>query len=388
MISILKIIQITLFIVLGFFLFYQLGLSVLALMAKRKINFSSKKSRRFAIIIPAHNEENVIAKTIYSLSALVYPKNLFDLFVIADNCTDNTASIARNLGVNVLERSNSEKKGKQQALLWGFDKILSLETSYDAFIVFDVDSLISGNYLEVMNYYLEQGSRVIQGSNLVNSQPEKWGSEAMRISFLLSNYVVPLGRKVLNLEMRLKENGMCFTTRVLNDIPWQFQLLADYDEYGFILNLHGISIEFAPEATVWKRKPAESIDIKSYSKKWKLVQYSKMRRFSGKFIVQFLKKGSFSSLDIVIDLLSPPMANVLFVASLISLINFLLWMVGFLPFLYFILWLSVFATGVLHLLVGLYVAGAEKALYKSLLFMPIYFFGKTKIYLKAVFGKM
>ncbi|MEX2362233.1 MAG: glycosyltransferase family 2 protein, partial [Balneolaceae bacterium] len=127
----------------GGLLGYQMLLSFLALLGKDIKNFHTEKKRKFVIVIPAHNEEQVIAKTIYSLFGLVYPKSLYHLVVVADNCTDHTARIARKLGAKVLERTNKEKRGKGYALRWAFDQLLSGDEEYEGVIVLDSDSLIS-----------------------------------------------------------------------------------------------------------------------------------------------------------------------------------------------------------------------------------------------------
>jgi len=230
-----EIIFIALFVIAAPLLGYQLLLSLLAHNSEKLTSFETEKNRKFAIVVPAHNEGKIIAKTIYSLSGLIYPKKNFEVFVVADNCTDNTAQVSRSLGTTVLERTNKDKTGKGYALRWAFDKILAKNDAFDAIIVVDADSLISGNYLEVMNYYLEQGSRVIQSSDLVLPNPGNWSIEATRIGFLLYNYVKPLGRKVLNFNMGLRGNGMCFSSEVLKEVPWKAWSLIEDVEYGLIL---------------------------------------------------------------------------------------------------------------------------------------------------------
>lgn len=237
----------TFFIVLAPLLGYQFFLSLVSLFANKKTEFTSEQSRNFAFIVPAHNEEKIISKTIYSLSGLIYPKKNYDVFVIADNCTDQTAQIARSLGTTVLERTNPNKRGKGYALRWAFDKVLGHEKTYDAIIVVDADSLVSGNFLEVMNDYLNEGSRVIQCSDLVLPEPGNWSVEATRIGFLLYNYVKPLGRKVLGLNMGLRGNGMCFSADVLKEIPWQAWSLTEDVEYGLVLLLKGLILILLPK---------------------------------------------------------------------------------------------------------------------------------------------
>src|SRR5699024_1165964 len=115
---IIDIAQYALAIIVGVLLSYKMVLSFFALKNVKISDLKTDKQRKFAIVIPAHNEEKFISKTLYSLFALVYPKNLYDLIVVADNCSDNTAQVARSLGATVIERNNNQKRGKGYALRW------------------------------------------------------------------------------------------------------------------------------------------------------------------------------------------------------------------------------------------------------------------------------
>lgn len=368
----------------GIIIGYQMLLSFLALRGKMIKNFNTVKYRRFAIVIPAHNEEKVISKTIYSLFSLIYPKTLFDVFVVADNCTDNTAKIAKKLGAVVLERNHETKRGKGYALRWAFDKILNGNYNVDAIVVFDADSLISGNYLKVMNYYLEKGSQVIQSSDLVLPKSGAWSSETIRIGFLLYNYVKPMGRKVLGLDMGLRGNGMCFSVDVLRKNPWEAWSLTEDVEFGLILLLRKIRIRFAPEATVMARMPANAKNAESQRKRWEIGKFPIIRKYTPKLLAAFFRTGSPRYLDAFIDLMTPPLVNTLLMVVLMIILNVVLAVVGLISPIFTWIWLGIFGMGILHLLVGLYAAGADKNIYKSLLFIPIYVLWKIKLYLKAL----
>ncbi|MEX2351389.1 MAG: glycosyltransferase family 2 protein [Balneolaceae bacterium] len=378
-----EIIFFTLFILTAPFLGYQFLLGLLALKAKKISSFETDKSRKFAIIVPAHNEEKDISKTIYSLSGLIYPKRYYEVFVIADNCTDNTANISRSLGVTVLERTNKEKTGKGYALRWAFDKILAKQDAFDAIIVVDADSLISGNYLEVMNYYLEQGSRVIQSSDLVLPDPGNWSIEATRIGFLLYNYVKPLGRKVLNLNMGLRGNGMCFSADVLRDVPWEAWSLIEDVEYGLILLLNEEKIDFSPEATVLAQMPVEAKNAESQRSRWELGRFGIIKTYTLKFLAKAIRKRSVSYFDVFLDLITPPFVNIMLMTTALLLLATLLWFLGVLPALHILLWGILLVTGIAYLFLGLYVSGADKNLYKSLLRIPYYIFWKMNLYLNV-----
>lgn len=380
---IIEILQYGLATVVGLLLGYQLLLSLFAIKGKKIQNFYTSRNRKFAIVLPAHNEERVIAKTLYSLHGLVYPKNLYDLIVVADNCRDDTARIARNLGAIVLEMFNEKECGKDYALRWAFDQILDWNKNYEAIIVFDSDSLVSGNYLEVMNYYMDQGSEVIQSSDLVLPQPEVWNNEVTRIGFLLYNFVKPMGRKVLGFNMGLRGNGMCMSTEVLRHIPWQAWPLTEDVEYGLNLILNDVQIDFAPEASIWAQMSNRPENTESQHKRWKMWRYPIIREFAPKLLAAAVKQRSFKHLDTFIDLITPPLANTSLFVSIICGLNAVMWALGWFPVTFLWLWLGIAGLGALHLFVGLFAAGADKMLYKSLLYIPMYAVWKVILYAKA-----
>lgn len=375
--------QYTLFTLIGFLLSYQVFLGLLAFRARRVTNLEAETRRKFAIIVPAHNEEKMISKTIYSLFGLVYPKKLYDLIVVADNCTDKTARIARNLGATVLERRDETRRGKGYALRWAMDQLLSSDHDYDALIVVDSDSLVSGNYLEVMNHYLERGSEVIQSSDLVLPRPDTWSIETTRIGFLLYNHVKPLGRKVLGFNMGLRGNGMCFSTDLVRRIPWQSWALTEDLEYGLILMLRGVKIDFAPEAHVWAQMPVNASNAESQRTRWEFGRFEMVRNYATGFLKKAWKERSIKYLDVLIDLITPPFVNVMLLVTLLAGLNLGLWLLGLLPIHFTLMWAGLALLGGFHLFTGLYVSGADKDLYKSLLYIPMYVFWKVKVYLKV-----
>lgn len=379
-----EILFLTLFIIIAPLVVYQFVLSILALNAKIHNRFKTDINRNFALVVPAHNEAKIISKTIYSLTGLVYPKNNYDIYVIADNCTDNTASLSRSLGVTVLERTNVDKRGKGYALRWAFDQILGYKEAYDAIIVIDADSLISGNYLEVMNYYLDKGSRVIQSSDLVLPEPGNWSIEATRIGFLLHNYVKPLGRKVLNFYMGLRGNGMCFNADVLREVPWSAWSLTEDLEYGLILLLNGIKIDFAPEATVFAQMPVEAKNAESQRSRWELGRLQIIRMYTSKFLAKAYQKRSAAYFDVFIDLITPPFVNMMLVVMISLFALFGLWFFGIVETLHLLLWALLALTGIVYFFIGMYVAGADKDLYKSLFNLPVFIFWKVKVYINAL----
>ena len=123
----------------------------------------TNKNHKFALLVAAHNEEQVIAHMVKSLQRMNYPEDCYDIFVIADNCTDATAARAREAGAIVCERFDAAKRGNGYSLEWMFDKLYNMEKKYDYVAVFDADNLVDPGFLNAMNKRANQGFKVVQG---------------------------------------------------------------------------------------------------------------------------------------------------------------------------------------------------------------------------------
>ncbi|MBI3580283.1 MAG: glycosyltransferase family 2 protein [Ignavibacteriales bacterium] len=371
--------------VVGFFLGYLALLSVLALTVKIRSEFPVAHRRIFAVVIPAHNEELVIENTLKSLFALEYRSELFEIIVIADNCTDRTAEIARSLGAIVYERTDKINKGKGRALRWCFEKLLNSSFDYDAFVVVDADSVVSKNFLEVMNFYLERKAQVVQASDLVQPQPGAWSPEVTRIALALYNYVRPLGRKVLGCSAGLRGNGMCFSVDVLRAIPWEAYSITEDLEYGLTLLLHGVPAVFAPEATLYAKMPVKAKHAESQRARWEMGRMPLIRRYGIQLLREAMRKRSFPLLDAYIDLVTPAFVNMLVVSFGMLTMTSLLSLVGVGGAQQFIFpWSMVVLAGMVHVLTGLVAVDADRAMYKALLYFPRYAVWKLLLYVKLL----
>lgn len=370
---------------LGFFTLYLVALSCLALMARTRQEFTTNHARRFACVIPAHNEESSIYNTVASLKNVHYPQADYDVIVIADNCSDRTAEIARSLGSNVFERKNSAQRGKGYALRWCFDRLLTEQHSYDAIVVIDADTIVDPEYLTVMNYYLEHGSMALQCSDMAASQPGSWISEMTRLGFTLYNYVRPLGRKTLNCSAGVRGNGMCFAVETLRTVPWNTFSLNEDLEYGLVLLLNGINVDFAPEAKVYATMPTSPRNAESQRSRWEGGRFPIIQMYGPRLLKETFRSSSLRCLDAFIDLITPPFVS-LFGALLLFFVTHAI-VVGLgssatMPF--FLAWGVLVVSGLAHVFIGLLAARADVQLYKAFFYLPRYAFWKLALYTKSL----
>ena len=379
---VINIIQALLLIPIGFFIFYLAALTMLALRRKEKQSFPSNRTRRFAVVVPAHDEALVIETTLKSLRGLDYPREQFDVVVVADNCNDETAALALESGAVVYERTEPQLRGKGYALRWCFDRLLNHRPGYDAFIVIDADSVVSKNFLAVMNHYLESGARVIQCADFADAGSQSWIAEVIGLSFLLYNFVRPLGRSVIGCSAGLRGNGMCFASEVLTEVPWSSFSLNEDLEYGLELLLKGVSVRFAPEAQVFAKMPQNEGNARSQRVRWEAGRFPIMRRYGLKLVGAAFSSRSFKLFDAFVDLMTPSLVNMLAIASGMFALNLLMVFVGGQSAIAFmILWMGVLALGVIHVTVGIVAAKAKVSTLLSLLHVPRYFLWKLKLYI-------
>jgi cellulose synthase/poly-beta-1,6-N-acetylglucosamine synthase-like glycosyltransferase len=374
-------IQIVLLVVLSCFLSYLGALAVLALVRIRKKSFPARAFRRFAVVVPAHNEEVIIERTLKSLKKLDYPEDAFDMIVVADNCIDKTAEIAHHAGAVVLERRIPHLRGKGHALRWCFDEILSWQPGFDAVVVVDADSCASDNLLIIMNHYLETGAKAVQCSDLVEPESGGWSAGITRLSFLLCNLVRPLGRSIIGCSPGLKGNGMCFAAETLREVPWSSFSLSEDLEYGLELLLKGFTIEFASEAFVHAKMPWEADHAKSQRARWEAGRVLVIRNYGRRLLGEFLRRWRFRLLDAWIELVTPSLVNMLAFAFVMTVLNAVGVALGVQSAgLFILLWIGVLSAGMLHVIIGLLAVGATRSDLLGLLYVPRYLWWKARVY--------
>lgn len=274
---------------------YFFGISIFGWIKRNPKNRTlHSPQKRFALIIAAHNEELVISHVIDSLSRQNYPKKLYDIFVIADNCSDRTAEIAAKHGAIVYKRINNDERGKGYALEWMFNKIYSHKNKYDVISVFDADNLVSSNYLLEMNHLLCKGHKVVQGYIDSKNPFDSWITCSYSIAFWMSNRIFQLPRYYLGLSCGLCGTGFCIDLNVLKKIGWGATCLTEDLEFTMKLSLCNLKVAWAHEAIVYDEKPLTLKQSWHQRKRWMQGHADCASRF-----LKPLFKKAFKDMDLV-----------------------------------------------------------------------------------------
>jgi len=210
--------------------------------------------KSFAIVVPAHNEEHVIAETVKSLRDIDYPKELFEVLVVADNCSDSTEERARKAGAQVLVRTNDTDRGKPHAVRAGMEHALATKRP-DAVVIVDADNVVSRNLLLEFNSRLIQGEKVIQAYLDSKNPDDSWVSSMYAISYWILARFIQLAPSQLGLPCQLGGTGYCIETETLERYGWDVTSLTDDLEYTMRVVLNDITPTWAHDAIVYDEKP-------------------------------------------------------------------------------------------------------------------------------------
>ena len=238
-------------LVLPYFVFMILAALVATFRRQETLSLNSTRSR-FLIVCPAHDEEFNVSTTVESCLAADYPPSQFEVLVIADNCTDRTATVAAQSGARVLERFDLERKSKGYALEFLLAHIQGTGEldSLDAIVVIDADTIMDPDLLRYFDQDLQRGRDWIQCYYSVENPDESWRTRLMMLGFSLYNGVMPLAQDALGIGAALRGNGMCFSTRGLGRVPWSAHGLVEDLEFTCSLLIAGEQIAFQPRACV------------------------------------------------------------------------------------------------------------------------------------------
>lgn len=306
------------------FWIYQILISLCSLVKLKDKPLLIDKKHKFMAIIPAHNEESVIGNLLDSLNNQNYDKNLYDVYVIADNCTDNTAKIAKEKGAIVYKRFDDKHKTKGAALDWFLQQKIKENVPYDALFIFDADNIVDKNFIVNMNKKLCQGEEVVQGYRDIKNPTDNWIAGGYALFYWTLHRLYHLARYNIGLSPNL--NGTGFMVRfdiIKEEGGWKTETLTEDIEFSLQRIIKGRKLGWATDAIVYDEQPTSFAQSWNQRSRWSTGHIQCIAKYTKPLAHAVKEHKTLMNLDGLLYLLgSFPM---LVVSLIVLLANFIMY---------------------------------------------------------------
>ena len=283
---------------------YQYVYMIVSLLKKPKRFPETSDRHRYAILISARNESRVIGPLLDSIKAQDYPLELLDTFVIADNCTDDTAEIARRHGATVFIRNDSEHVGKGYALDFIFNRLFAEKGNayYDAFFVIDADNLLEKNYVSEMNKAFCAGHRIVTSYRNSKNYGDNWISSGYSLWFLREVRHLNNVRFLLSTSCVVAGTGFLVSGEIIREMGgWKHFSMTEDTEFTASQMLKGEKIAYCHDAVFYDEQPVRLSQSWRQRLRWARGYLQVLRRYGGKLVAAILH-GNFSCFDLIMSL--------------------------------------------------------------------------------------
>ena len=371
---------------------YELIISLFSFVKLKDKPLLVNKNHKFILIIPAHNEEAVVGNLIGSLKELDYPKDKYDIQVIADNCTDKTEEIARNMGAKVFVRKEDDpkKKTKGFALQTFFKQFLAdPNNDYDAFCVFDADNIVDKNFLKAMNKHLCQGEEVVQGYRDIKNPTDSWISAGYALFYWLMNRFYHYARYNAGLSSLMNGTGFMVKIDRIKDSGWDTNTLTEDIEFSLKTIIQGKKVGWATDAICYDEEPVKFIPSWKQRSRWTIGHIQCLEEYMIPLIKSANENKTLMNLDGALYMLgSIPMFIITIILSVINAVVYLkkemttqVFIINILRF--------VLPTFILPMIIAVFVLLIEKRpikkMWKGILMYPIFMGSWLLINFKCLF---
>lgn len=387
----LYIIQQALIWIVTIYWLYQFIISLCSFVKIKEKPLKEDKQHRFMTIIPAHNEEKVVVNLVESLKKLDYPKDLYDIYVIADNCTDKTAEVAKKAGAIVYERFDEAHKTKGHALQWFLAQKIEEDAPYDAFCIFDADNIVDENFLKVMNKKLCQGEEVVQGYKDIKNPSDSWVSAGYAIFYWTMHRFYHLARYNIGLSPLMNGTGFMVKFDVIKPQGWNTKTLTEDIEFSLKRIIEGKKLGWARDAIVYDEQPVGFKQSWTQRSRWTVGHMQCLKEYTKPLAEAVVKNKTVMNFDGLLYMLgTTPM---LILTMVLVIVNIVLFATGAMSGLDFTIQMLKYIIPTLLVLpfMGLVVLYLEKKpikpMIKGLLTYPIFMGSWLLINIKCLFKR-
>ncbi len=321
--------------------------------AKRQEPHKPEQLHRFAVLICARNEREVIPDLLQSLRDQTYDRRLFTVFVMADNCTDDTAEVARREGAVVYTRQDAVRVGKGYALE---QLLIDIERDYpqqfDGFFVFDADNVLDHRFIEEMNRSFSDGYEVVTSYRNSKNYGDNWISAGYALWFIRESRYLNNSRMLTGNSCAVSGTGFLFSRQVIESCGgWRFHLLTEDIEFSVCQILAGRKIGFCPDAVLYDEQPVTFRQSWRQRLRWARGFLQVFWKY-GTGLVRGVGHGSFSCYDMSMTVMPAFLLTVgLIVAYFVAGVTSAVQGISFLPSVLYVLqtllvmYLSLYAIG-------------------------------------------
>lgn len=294
MLNIIEILNSSVTILFAVLYFYQAIYVIVGLTRRHwKDNHQPNQLRRYAVIVAARNEENVIGDLIDNLKKQNYPKELLDLYVVADNCTDGTADVARRAGAYVYERFDEIHKGKGYAMDYLFQKLKEArKNNYDGYFIFDADNLVEPNFVWEMNRTFDQGYDALTCYRNSKNFANNWISAGYSIWFLRESRFLNFPRMLLGTNCHVSGTGFLISSKIIEENNgWPFHLLTEDIQFSVDSAIQGRRIGYCDKAIIYDEQPVTFQQSWDQRLRWSKGFYQVDREYTLPLLKGCFRKG-------------------------------------------------------------------------------------------------
>ncbi len=284
---------------------YQLVFLVISLFKRPKKYPETDKRCKYAFVICARDEEEVISEACASIRAQNYPCELIDIYVVADNCTDNTADLARKSGARVVERRDPSRIGKGYALGFLFEHIKGTVgfDAYDGYIILDADNILDDNYVWEMNKCFVCGEEIVTGYRNTKNYGENWLSQGYSVWYMREMRQLNAVRGVLGTTAELRGTGFLISSDVIAEQGgWSQHLLIEDVEFAVEKVLEGKKVAYCHDAIFYDDQPTRFAASWWQRRRWCRGYLQVLKRYGIRLLGAFFKGRGFSNFDMIMSM--------------------------------------------------------------------------------------
>lgn len=281
---------------------------------KKDLPHTQPTLHRIAVLIAARNEQAVIGNLINSIQVQDYPASHVEIFVVADNCTDLTGTVAGSHGATVYFRTNTQQVGKGYALQYLLRCIEEDYAPFDAYLVLDADNVLSPNYLTEINKTFSDGYQIVTSYRNSKNFGDNWISAGYALWFLRESRYLNGARCRMGTSCAVSGTGFLFSHRILEKCGgWNFFLLTEDIQFTIANIIRGEKVGYCPTAVLYDEQPTTFSQSFRQRLRWSRGYLQVFRRY-GTSLLRGILRGSFSCYDMTMNILP---AAVLSGASLV-----------------------------------------------------------------------